>query len=67
MAIVGSTWSPSSWRAYEALQQPEWPNPERVEAVRARLAALPPLVFAGEARALQNALAEVGVGRAFLL
>src|SRR5262249_21132465 len=28
---------------------------------------LPPLVFAGEARALRNALAEVEAGRAFLL
>src|ERR687885_2455203 len=28
---------------------------------------MPPLVFAGEARALQAALAEVGAGRAFLL
>jgi 3-deoxy-7-phosphoheptulonate synthase len=67
MAVVGSTWSPSSWRGYEARQQPEWPNPERVEAARARLAAMPPLVFAGEARSLQESLADVGAGRAFLL
>src|SRR6266542_3580383 len=67
MAVTGSTWSPSSWRAYDAAQQPDWPNDERVEAVRARLAAMPPLVFAGEARALQDSLAEVAAGRAFLL
>jgi 3-deoxy-7-phosphoheptulonate synthase len=35
--------------------------------VRARLNALPPLVFAGEARQLTDALAEVAAGRAFLL
>jgi 3-deoxy-7-phosphoheptulonate synthase len=67
MAVTSSTWSPSSWRAYEARQQPDWPNPERVEPVRARLAAMPPLVFAGEARALQSSLADVAAGRAFLL
>jgi 3-deoxy-7-phosphoheptulonate synthase len=67
MAVVDSTWSPSSWRDYEALQQPEWPDQERAEAVRRRLHALPPLVFAGEARQVRGALAEVAAGRAFLL
>ena len=67
MAVAGSTWSPPSWRAYEARQQPEWPNPERVEAARERLAAMPPLVFAGEARSLRDALADVADRRAFLL
>ena len=27
VAVVDSTWSPSSWRDLEALQQPEWPDP----------------------------------------
>jgi 3-deoxy-7-phosphoheptulonate synthase len=67
MAVAGSTWSPSSWRAFDAAQQPEWPSAERVEAVREQLAALPPLVFAGEVRALRGSLAEVAGGRAFLL
>jgi 3-deoxy-7-phosphoheptulonate synthase len=67
MAVAGSTWSPSSWRAFDAAQQPKWPSAERVEAVREQLAALPPLVFAGEVRALRDSLAEVAYGRAFLL
>jgi 3-deoxy-7-phosphoheptulonate synthase len=67
MAVQRTTWSPSSWRAYEAAQQPDWPNPERVEAVRQRLAQMPPLVFAGEARALRDSLAAVAEGRAFVL
>ncbi len=67
MAVVDSTWSPSSWRDFEALQQPEWPDPERADRVRRRLHALPPLVFAGEARQARAALAEVAAGRAFLL
>ena len=67
MAVAGSVWSPSSWRGYPALHQPEWPSEERAEAARARLASVPPLVFAGEARELRSALAEVAAGRAFLL
>ena len=67
MAVTGTTWSPSSWRGFPAAQQPDWSSAERVEAVRAQLAAMPPLVFAGEARALRDALANVADGRAFLL
>jgi 3-deoxy-7-phosphoheptulonate synthase len=67
MAVTPSTWSPSSWRGHPALQQPEWPDAEQADAARARLAAIPPLVFAGEARQLRAALAEVAAGRAFLL
>ena len=67
MAVTDSVWSPSSWRSRPALHQPEWPSEERAEAVRAKLAGVPPLVFAGEARQLRGALAEVAAGRAFLL
>jgi 3-deoxy-7-phosphoheptulonate synthase len=67
MAITQSTWTPSSWRALEAGQQPEWPDAAALDAARERLRALPPLVFAGEARALLAALGEVSEGRAFLL
>ena len=64
---VTEPWTPSSWRSLPALQQPDWPDPSAVEAVRERLRQLPPLVFAGEARALQRALGEAVEGRAFLL
>jgi 3-deoxy-7-phosphoheptulonate synthase len=67
MAVTPPTWSPSSWRAFPALHQPDWPDEERAEAARARLAGVPPLVFAGEARDLKAALGEVVAGRAFLL
>ncbi|MEX2613834.1 MAG: 3-deoxy-7-phosphoheptulonate synthase class II [Gaiellaceae bacterium] len=66
-APVTQMWSPSSWRAYPALHQPEWPDDRRGEAARASLASLPPLVFAGEARQLRDALAKVAAGRAFVL
>ena len=35
MAVTRTpVWSPSSWRAYPALHQPEWPSEERAEAAR---------------------------------
>jgi 3-deoxy-7-phosphoheptulonate synthase len=64
---VAEPWTPSSWRSLPALQQPGWPDVSAVDAVRERLRQLPPLVFAGEARALLYALGEAVEGRAFLL
>ncbi len=60
-------WSPTSWRELPARHQPDWPDESRAVAAREALAKLPPLVFAGEARALVAALGEVAEGRAFLL
>jgi 3-deoxy-7-phosphoheptulonate synthase len=67
MTVTPSTWSPGSWRELTALQQPEWPDPAAASAAVERLKASPPLVFAGEARALRDNLAKVIDGRAFLL
>jgi 3-deoxy-7-phosphoheptulonate synthase len=60
-------WAPDSWRAHEAAQQPNWPDVGQLDAVLKELSGYPPLVFAGEARALTGALASVADGRAFLL
>ena len=60
-------WSLDSWRDLSAGQQPEWPDEGALERVQKELRAQPPLVFAGEARALQASLADVAAGRAFLL
>ena len=46
---------------------PAYPDEAALKAVEAELASFPPLVFAGEARALKKALAEVAAGRAFML
>lgn len=59
-------WSPGSWRAQPAAQQPEWPAAELAAAV-AELSTVPPLVFAGEARTLTESLALAGEGKAFVL
>ncbi|MEY4365195.1 MAG: hypothetical protein RLZZ305_539 [Actinomycetota bacterium] len=61
------SWSPSSWQNFPAAQQPEWPDLAEVDAALKQVAGYPPLVFAGEARALQAALAQVAAGNAFLL
>ena len=61
------TWEPGSWRSHDAAQQPTWPDPDQLKHAEARLAALPPLVFAGEARTLTAQLGKVAEGRAFLL
>ncbi|HEV3368423.1 MAG TPA: 3-deoxy-7-phosphoheptulonate synthase, partial [Acidimicrobiales bacterium] len=60
-------WSAASWRQFSAAQQPQWPDAEALKQAEARLATLPPLIFAGEARRLTSQLADVANGRAFLL
>jgi 3-deoxy-7-phosphoheptulonate synthase len=60
-------WSPESWRAHPAQQQPQWPDPVALDAALATLRAVPPLVFAGEARRLTDALAAVTERRGFVL
>lgn len=60
-------WTPTTWRSKKALQQPTYPDLEKVVSVEARLAKQPPLVFAGEARRLKKGLAQVAAGNAFLL
>jgi len=56
-----------SWAGKAAAQQPDWPDPARVEQVLADLAGLPPLVFAGECDLLRERLAAVSRGEAFVL
>ncbi len=66
-AAAPDGWSPESWRNFPADQQPDWPDAGALDAVIDELSGLPPLVFAGEARNLTSALADVHDGRAFLL
>ena len=63
-----SNWTPSSWRAKPAKHIPEdYPDMDQLANVEATLSGYPPLVFAGEARRLKNRLADVALGKAFLM
>ncbi|NKD87265.1 3-deoxy-7-phosphoheptulonate synthase class II [Haematospirillum sp. 15-248] len=75
---MSGKWTPESWRSivhsaveagwpFETFQMPTYPDPQKLQAVEDSLRGLPPLVFAGEARRLRSALAEVAEGRAFML
>jgi 3-deoxy-7-phosphoheptulonate synthase len=57
----------ASWRGLAAAQQPDWPDPRRLQEVTDELAGLPPLVFAGECDVLRERLAAVARGEAFVL
>ncbi len=59
-------WTPDSWRAHPLKQAPNYPDAKELAEVEARIASLPPLVFAGEARRLKARLAKVSAGQAFL-
>ncbi|MBD5770440.1 class II 3-deoxy-7-phosphoheptulonate synthase [Marinomonas colpomeniae] len=60
-------WGLASWREKTALQQPVYPNAEHLARVESTLGKMPPLVFAGEARQLKKALAQVANRQSFLL
>jgi 3-deoxy-7-phosphoheptulonate synthase len=64
---VAQGWSPQSWRGKPISQVPDYPDAGALSAVEAQLKTHPPLVFAGEARNLMGALAQVAEGKAFLL
>jgi len=61
-------WTPSSWRSKPARHVPsDYPDMAALADVEDRLRAMPPLVFAGEARRLKALLGDVADGKAFLL
>ncbi len=64
---VASKWSPDSWKSFEGRHLPEYADKAVLADVEQRLSTFPPLVFAGEARALKAELGEVANGRGFLL
>ncbi|MEM1277818.1 MAG: 3-deoxy-7-phosphoheptulonate synthase class II [Pseudomonadota bacterium] len=60
-------WTKESWRNHTGLQMPVYEDDAKLADVTGRLAAYPPLVFAGEAARLRDRLADVVDGKAFLL
>jgi 3-deoxy-7-phosphoheptulonate synthase len=60
-------WSPSSWQAKPAVQQPSYPDRAALDAALAQVGSLPPLVTSYEILALKRLLAEAAEGKRFLL
>ena len=60
-------WSPDSWRGLPIRQVPGYSDEAALTRVEETLHNFPPLVFAGEARRLEERLAAVAAGKAFLL
>ncbi|XWS49652.1 hypothetical protein CRYUN_Cryun12cG0021500 [Craigia yunnanensis] len=66
--FTGQTrWSLDSWKLKRAHQLPEYPDADELESVLRTIGSFPPIVFAGEARKLEDKLANAAVGKAFLL
>ena len=61
------SWSPQGWRTCPIAQAPQYPDAAALDTVEAELHTSPPLIFAGEARALKAQLAGVAAGDAFVL
>lgn len=64
---LSKKWSIESWKTKKALQLPEYPDQGELESVLQTLDTFPPIVFAGEARNLEERLGEAAMGNAFLL
>ncbi|MFN4295526.1 MAG: class II 3-deoxy-7-phosphoheptulonate synthase [Brevundimonas sp.] len=65
---MNTRWTPESWRSKPVRHMPtDYPDMAALERVEDELRAMPPLVFAGEARNLKDRLAQVEAGNAFLL
>ena len=65
--VISKEWTKSGWKNHRAIQQPNWPDPKKLDKVIGDLTLLPPLVFAGEIRTLKEMLAKASKGEAFLL
>ncbi|KAL7125159.1 hypothetical protein ABFS83_14G097400 [Erythranthe nasuta] len=60
-------WSLDSWKSKKASQLPDYPDENSLESVLKTLESFPPIVFAGEARSLEEKLAQAALGNAFIL
>ncbi|KAL7082511.1 hypothetical protein ACP275_14G102800 [Erythranthe tilingii] len=60
-------WSLDSWKSKKVSQLPDYPDENSLESVLKTLESFPPIVFAGEARSLEEKLAQAALGNAFLL
>lgn len=64
---IPTKWAVDSWKSKKALQLPDYPDQQELENVLKTIEAFPPIVFAGEARSLEERLGDAAMGKAFLL
>lgn len=64
---MGKSWTPDSWKILPAEQQPDWEKSEVYSKVISEISGYPPLVFAGEVRALKQQLGDAARGNGFLI
>ena len=64
---MGKSWTPDSWKKLPAEQQPDWEKSEAYSKVISEISGYPPLVFAGEVRALKQQLGDAAQGNGFLI
>ena len=67
MHVPPTEWTPDSWRAHPALQQPEYPDAAALKRVLCELRQLPPLVTSWEIVRLRQQLADAVAGKCFVL
>ena len=60
-------WTLNSWKNYPVKHIPKYEDEKELAMVLKKVGSFPPLVFAGETRALKKSLAQVVEGKAFLL
>src|SRR5271167_3266325 len=60
---MSKKWSPESWRGLPIRQVPGYADEAALHQVETTLRRYPPLVFAGEARRLQDRLADLELAR----
>lgn len=65
--INKENWTPTSWKDKPVKQLPDYPDQAELEENFEMLKSLPPLVTSWEIEALKSKLADVAVGKAFLL
>ena len=65
--MLNQRWTPDSWRTKPIAQAPVYADRAALAEAERQLAGYPPLVFAGEARKLKQALGKAAAGEAFLL
>ena len=64
---MAERWTPDSWRRKPIVQVPDFPDKDALNQVTNDLGNFPPLVFIKEVRDLKAKLAEVALGKGFLL